>query len=618
MRWSDAEPLLMSSSGTFVPREQQHILAESIERTVLKDRNLVAQAPTGTGKTYAYLVPFIGNGQKVMIATGTKILQDQVKEDLAFLQSALDVPFTWTVLKGRSNYLCAHRAVNAALTKTQKKKVTSLLNTATSLYNGDRADLPTVDDHVWSQICSDTDYCAAHRCSSRTSGPICWAKEARNRAAECDIVSINHHLLFIDRALQLRNGGDAVFLPPYDYLVIDEAHKAADTARVCLGYTVTKKALTTKLEDVRKSFEQFDLTDPDVFTESVNSAYTEIQVLFKEPEAGESRTIDEHVVARLHGSVDTFSSIFAEQAGSEKSADLITTAGVYLNSLNSVVSNLHRSFTDDKYAAWWDEAEQPPKIILAKIDIRGSLPPVPTAFMSATLFPKGNVGYYPKQFDLEDYDTLALQSPFHLESQVLGYASSRDTLPAEVPLEEIRSLVQASKGRALILFTNRKNMEKTAEYLKETIDYPVYVQGEDTVFNIAGKFKDDVNSVLCATRSFFEGVNFPGETCSLVIMAALPFAHPDDALVKARQRFLENRNVNTFVHYTLPEMLITFEQAVGRAIRTVDDKATVAILDPRLAAPSQRKQYGHDVARCLKGVKWTYKVADVEAFFGSE
>jgi ATP-dependent DNA helicase DinG len=318
------------------------------------------------------------------------------------------------------------------------------------------------------------------------------------------------------------------------------------------------------------------------------------------------------IISKLVAATSSLNAAVATEVVAMGGGDM---ASQFMSSIDRACGTLRRSLEDDRLTSWWDMTGVNPKITVARVDIRGTLPNVPLAFLSATLFPKGLIEYHPNQFGLTNYDSIMLQSPFDLPKQVIGYASPRDEEPTEVPLSELAGLIQASRGRALVLFTNRQNMLNTAEHLKEVLPYPVYVQGEETVDIIAKKFRTDVNSVLCATRSFFEGVNFPGETCSLVVMVSLPFTHPEDPLHSARQRYLENRNVRAFSNLTLPEMLTTFEQAVGRAIRTVDDRAAIAVLDPRLASPSRRKQYGHDVARTLKGIRWTYDVKDVESFF---
>lgn len=616
MEWTRAEKILTSSDGRFAPRDQQRILAQRIDQSFKTGHSLVAQAPTGTGKTFAYLIPLIGRDGRSLVATGTKVLQDQVKSDLEYLEKHLDVSFSWSILKGRSNYLCVHRANRSALrTAADRKKVEQIMRAALGIKSGDRALLPRIEDHLWAQICSESDYCSARKCSTRTV-ETCWAEAARAVAAASDIVSINHHLLFVDQAFKARMGTPIGFLPEYDYLVIDEAHRAADTARVCLGETLTEKDMTARLAKVEQGLEEAGIPMDNGLSELIGDVDSQILAIFRDKQSQEDNVMPTPLVTQLVAAVSSLSAAVNDSLrvmGDSNGG----VAATFVKSIDYACGLLYRSIEDDRLSSWWDLTGTNPKITVAKVDVRGGLPDVPTVLLSATLFPKGLINYHPGQFGMENYDSLILPSPFDLPKQVIGYATSRDAEPAEVPLEELVGLVKASRGRALVLFTNRENMLRTTEHLRNVLPYQVYMQGDDSVDATAKKFRDDTDSVLCATRSFFEGVNFPGETCSLVVIMALPFTHPDDPLHKSRQKYLENRNIRAFSGFTLPEMLTTFEQAVGRAIRTVEDRAAIAILDPRLAAPARRKQYGHDVAKTLKGIKWTYNVSDVETFFAN-
>jgi len=619
-------PLARTLAG-FTPRRSQLAMAERVAGALENLAPLVVEAGTGTGKTFAYLVPALLSGKRVLISTGTRTLQDQLfNKDLPLVAGAIGVPARVALLKGRSNYLCTLRLKQAgaqrSLGGTRDRTLARVERWASSTRTGDLAEVPDLGDAhpLWPQITSTRDNCLGARCADIGR---CHVFEARRKAIESDIVIVNHHLLLADLALKEDGFGD--LLGAADAVILDEAHQIPDLATQFFGTRFASRQVDLLLRDARI---ELGITRAPASTLAAELAAVEknlaalADVLRTTPrpdwlaantpladaaqELGEALralalALNEYSrepgfaqcagrATELAGRLDTV--LQADENDGARSVEL-TQRGFALSLLPFDVAARFASLAVGKRASW--------------------------VFTSATLSVGEDFAHFTSRLGLDDAETLAIQSPFDFESQALLYlptllpdpsASTHTNAVVEVAVP----LIEASAGGAFVLFTSHRALQRAAQLLRDRwtllSEFPLLVQGEAPREQLLRQFRESGNAVLLGTASFWEGVDVKGDALRLVIIEKLPFSSPDDALTKARIEHLKATGGNAFREFQLPEAALTLKQGVGRLIRSETDRGVVVICDPRLVD----KPYGRVFRASLPPMPVTRVAADAEKF----
>lgn len=596
-------------------RPGQRDMAERIGEAIARRRHLVVQAGTGTGKTLAYLVPAIAAEARVVVATATKALQDQLaNKDLPFLEDAGPSHFTWAVLKGRSNYLCLQRlrelgtgegqlelAGLAATTHAQLAKLAEWAGTTTT---GDAAELTwSPGDEAWRAVSVSSEECpGADRCPM---GRECFAELARSRAGEADIIVVNTHLY----GLHVGSGG--AILPEHDVVVFDEAHVVEDVMSDTVGGQLAPGRFVTLAATVRRILE-----DPDLIAGTMALADTLRAALA--PHAGQRLAIpypepiqDALATARAHldrvlGAVTAIETPVEDAKQRKLRAQLVVGRAVELLDL---ALGEH-----DGYVDFVSGRPDHPRLEIAPLDVAPFLAAQVwqqrTAILTSATIPSSlstRLGLPPDRTDEAD-----VGSPFDYANNALLYcalhlpdprhASARDAIH-----DEIEALIRAAGGRTLALFTSWKAMDLAAEAARARLGVPILTQRDLPKPALVERFAADEATCVFATAGFFQGVDVPGRTLSQVIIDRLPFPRPDDPLLSARR---ERLGAAAFSEIDVPRAAMMLAQASGRLIRTATDRGVVAVLDRRLGAA----RYRWDIVKALPPMRRTRARADVEAF----
>jgi ATP-dependent DNA helicase DinG len=620
-------------------RDGQRTMAEAVLRALADEKHLVVRAGTGTGKSLGYAVPAVLSGKRVVVATATKALQDQLaSKDLPLIAAALPQGFSFAVLKGRSNYVCMQRVREsedageqgrlgeAEMTESAGvlgEQARAVLEWAETTTTGDRAELEVEPDpKVWSSLSVTSEECpGAFRCPS---GSDCFAEAARARAAAADVVVVNLHLLGADLA-----SGGAV-LPEYDALVIDEAHELEDVLTSSLGVRITSGRLRVVALGARAALgtggrsrgREGAPTDPaaellDAAEQFERALTARAGERLRPGIGGELGEVVELLASRLErlGSdlqraVEAGRDAASGSAAGE-AAQQLTRSALAVGHLREELAKL-AALDEDQVA--WVEGGPRPALELAPIDVAPILAELvfskrPVVLTSATIPPglAARLGAEPQRTDEID-----VGSPFAYEQNALLYCAAHlpdrrkpEAEPAIV--EEIASLITAAGGRTLALFTSRAAMERVAEAVRTRVEHPVIVQGERSKAALIESFTSQPEACLFATMGFWQGVDVPGATLSLVVIDRIPFARPDDPLAAARR---DRAGPAAFRTIDLPRAASLLAQGAGRLVRTVNDRGVVAVLDSRLATGS----YRWDLVRALPPMRRTKVRAEAEEF----
>lgn len=613
----------------FAPREEQIELACAIEATLATEGVLVAEAGTGIGKTLAYLVPTILSGRRTIISTGTKTLQDQLFfRDLPLVTSALDVPVSAALLKGRSNYLCLYRMQQARETGElpSRKAVTELeavYQWSNRTVDGDLSVTPVISDDsgLWPFVTSTADNCLGGECPRFDN---CFVANARKAAQEADIVVVNHHLLFADMAIKQSGFGEV--LPGAGAFVIDEAHEAPEVASQFFSSTVSARQVTELCQDIlaESGKQSAGLATTRAAVENCQQALRQMQALISEhlPERGSWQELLERDELRQ-----------GLQALDQAVADLAPALQALDGSSRGVEACIHRrdelqllfDRLDHSLSAgevrWFERRGRGFALHITPLDISS----VFTAFReqqeaawvltSATLSVSGAFSHFTRQMGLEDAETLKLDSPFDYPNHSVlwlpqGLPEPRSPAFLDSMLEQVLPVLTAAGGRAFLLFTSHRALQEAAVWLKARMDYPLFVQGELPRSLLLEQFRTSGNGVLLGTASFWGGVDVIGEALTLVVIDKLPFAAPDDPVLLARSEELRQLGENPFMSLYLPRAVITLKQGAGRLIRDVNDTGVLVICDPRI----RTKNYGAAFLDSLPPMKQTLEREEVIEF----
>jgi ATP-dependent DNA helicase DinG len=621
-------------------RASQLDLSDAIESAFKSSGTLAAEAGTGIGKTFAYLVPALLSGKKVIISTGTRHLQDQLFiNDLPRVKSALAVQSSTALLKGRSNYLCLHRLKLAPHLGFLNRETRSLLSEIDAWSgitdSGDISELTSVaeDAYVWPMVTSTADNCLGSECDYWDN---CFINSARKKAQAADIVVINHHLLLAD--MTLKNEGFAELLPTADAFVIDEAHQLYDVAGRFFGNSVSSRQLimlardsiaeqvndAPDMDELRQCAEVLEKTVRDfrlVLGETgIRDAWLKIQnkpsvvqqlgKLFEQLNelinildiaAERSRGLEQcydralSIAARLRQFSTDNQQVTDDEIDGMPSVDTIKWYETYsksfvLNATPIDVASIFQQHTDHFSASW--------------------------VFTSATLQVNRQFEHFAGNLGLVDFQSGVWDSPFDYKRQSLLYLPEGMPQPSDPGylsafVNAVLPVLAASKGRAFLLFTSYYAMNKVRDMLKNRLPYDLLVQGDLPKHQLLETFRSSENSILLGTSSFWEGVDVRGERLSCVIIDKLPFASPGDPVMQARIDAIKRHGGQPFMEFQVPQAVITLKQGVGRLIRDVTDAGVVMIADPRLT----QKAYGRVFLNSLPAFPRTRELADVQAFF---
>ena len=619
-------------------RAQQLAMAEAIARAIEERGQLLAEAGTGTGKTFAYLVPALLSGGKVIISTGTKTLQDQLfQRDLPLVRNALRLPVTMALLKGRANYVCHHHLRQASVDGTfasradvrYLKRIEAFARRSTT---GDKAELADVPDTaaVWTQVTSTRDNCLGSECPDYGE---CFVMNARKEALAADVVVVNHHLFFAD--VMLRDEGLTELLPACNTVILDEAHQLPDTATLFFGEELTagqlgELARDAEIEGLRAARDYAPLPDAARnlaqalrrFRLDAGDAPGKWPQLEAMRRSGFAEALD-----ALAAALAALATELARQA--ERSDELAHCAQRATDAI-ARLARWREGSPRDGDAEWIRWLEVTPggwqlhasPLSIAEIFSRQVADTARSWILtSATLAVGGDFTLYQGELGLADAATGCWDSPFDYQNQALLYLPPG--LPEPNSFEHTDAVVaaalpvlKASGGRAFLLFTTLRALARAREaiaaaFMREGLDYPLLVQGEGSRSELLARFRTLGNAVLLGSQSFWEGVDVQGEALSLVIIDKLPFAPPDDPLLAARLEYIARRGGNPFLDYQLPQAAISLKQGAGRLIRSETDRGVLMICDRRLAD----KPYGRRIWQALPPMRRTRELDEVLDFF---
>ena len=618
----------------YKPREQQLEMAHAVAETIAEHGQLIAEAGTGTGKTFAYLVPALLSGGKVIVSTGTKTLQDQLfQRDIPTVRDVLKVPVTIALLKGRSNYVCHYHLDRAEHegrfhSKEDVKHLHSVIRYAKTTQSGDKAACPGVPENapIWAHVTSTRDNCLGQDCPCHKD---CFVLKARQAAQEADVVVVNHHLFFAD--VWLRDEGAGELLPACDTVIFDEAHQLPEVASLFFGETVTSgqlielardaraeaivvakefivlpqaaEALEKSVKDLRLVFKsdglrlpQHQLSDYPKFFAALDEVVARVktlrELLAKQSERAEAL---EKCEQRAAGLVDALT---RWREGDHEDAVHwidVSSFGFMLHATPLNVADIFRKQLNGNSRAW--------------------------IFASATLAVNGHFKHYQHELGLWDARTALWDSPFDYKRQAVLYVPPAMPEPnspeyTRAVIDAAWPLLQITQGHAFLLFTSLKAMREAHDLvvarLKEAgLDWPVFLQGQGSRTELLDNFRRAPNAVLVASQTFWEGIDVKGQQLSLVVSDKLPFAPPDDPVLSARIEQLKKDGRNAFMEYQLPYAAITLKQGAGRLIRDETDSGILMIADNRLV----EKHYGKLVWNSLPPMYRTRELGNVRRFF---
>ncbi|MFA7320259.1 MAG: ATP-dependent DNA helicase [Dokdonella sp.] len=613
----------------FVPREVQQVMARAVAEAIDDRHALIAEAGTGTGKTFAYLVPAMISGKRVIISTGTKALQDQLfHRDLPRVRSVLGAPLSAALLKGRANYLCLHRLEQARneghfSNREQVSQLQSIHAWSKATKSGDRAELAELpeDSPLWPRVTSTTENCLGSDCPFFND---CFVVKARRAAQEADIVVVNHHLLFAD--LAIRQEGFGEILPGAHAFILDEAHQVPELAGQFFSITLTARQLTELATDTLAECASASgaLATLQPLIEAIAPAVRRLRLALDrfpakaafvviERDADVERGLEEVRVA-----LDELASALDVHA--ERSRGL---AAVHERAMAMSARLTHLCDSSARDSVHWYELSAHGFALHATpLDLSQPLRELREQshaawiFTSATLSIAGRFDHFARQLGLHDPRSVCLDSPFDYARQALAY------LPKGLPepgardytkkmIEAVLPVLEASAGRAFLLFTSHRALRHAAELLEGRVPYPLFVQGSAPRHQLLSGFRESGNGVLLGAASFWEGVDVAGEALSVVVIDKLPFAAPDDPVLVARLEVLRESGLNPFVEWQIPNAVIALKQGAGRLIRDINDRGVLVLCDPRLTS----KGYGRIFLASLPPMPRSADVEDVRAFF---
>ena len=638
--------LLSQAHPHYEFRRGQLQMAEAVEKALEERRHLIVEAGTGTGKTLAYLLPVIRSGKRVVISTGTKNLQEQLFfKDIPFLVQHLGA-LRVCYMKGRNNYLCRQKlydlteqpVLNGLEEIAQYRQIAAWEPNTGS---GDRSELSDLPENtqLWHKLDARSDRCTGQKCKQWER---CFITEMHRRAAESDIIIVNHHLFFADLALRQTGGPDAGVLPEFAAVIFDEAHELEDVASSYFGVSVSNLRFEELARDIESTLQQKQVMSASLLN-AIARLRERARFFFGLLPASEGRSAfsnrEEFLVKNgedYDSLMQSLAHVFSELEILPKKPDEVFAFSRRTQELKAQLAFIMES--EDKNTVFWldwrsdgrkSRAGQGHVILQASpIDVSQILKQtlfeqVDTAVLtSATLAvagapQDGNFEYIRQRVGLEHARDLVVNSHFNYKRQAILYVppdmpDPRSSAFARSAAEKIRRLLEITQGRAFCLFTSYAQMNDIHDRLLGELPYPMLLQGTAPKSALLEEFRVTPNAVLFATASFWQGVDVQGEQLSCVIIDRPPFAVPNDPVIAARIRAIDAAGGNAFFEYQVPSAVISLKQGFGRLIRSVKDRGVLALLDNRLL----KQRYGRVFLNSLPPYSRTKDLADVEAFFG--
>lgn len=590
-------------------RDGQATMAEAVESSISSGRHLVVQAGTGTGKTLAYLLPAITNHARVVVATATKALQDQLAaKDLPFLDEHMG-EFTWAILKGRSNYVCRQRVKELVDDRKGQLDVggddpglVTVLKWADETESGDRAELPTEPRAmVWDTVSVGPDECpGANKCPM---GETCFAEVARRRAAEADVVVVNTYLY----GTHLAAGG--AVLPPHDLVVLDEAHRFEEVISATAGAELTSGRISAAAYAIGRVIAEDKLIS-DIAAIAVRVGDVLDGLIGQRLDPAPRALTDQ--LTQLRPKLDEAAAALRKVP--EDNPDVVARRNRATQQLTRLMEDLTMAtVVPSDSVAWVEGRAGTARLRVAPIDVGRLLgealwEQTTAVLCSATIPPK-----LPRRLGMPEpnTDVIDVGSPFDYEANALLYCAAHLPDPRQDRdrdvADELAALIEAAGGRTMALFTSWRAMQAAVEAVRSRVDQPILAQGELPKPALLDQFTKDPETCLFGTMSFWEGVDIPGASLSCVVIDKLPFARPDDPLLEARR---EQAGRAAFELIDLPRAITLLAQGAGRLIRTATDRGVVAVLDPRLATA----RYRWDLVRGLPPMRRTKDRDEVVSF----
>jgi ATP-dependent DNA helicase DinG len=620
-------------------RPQQLEMAERVAAAIAGNRVLVAEAGTGTGKTFAYLVPALLSGGKVIVSTGTRNLQDQLfSRDIPTVKKALGAPARVALLKGRANYVCHHHLQRAQDTgrffsREDAADAARIARFAKQTKTGDKAECAAVPENspVWPMVTSTRENCLGQDCPHHKE---CFVLAARRDALAADLVVVNHHLFFAD--VMLRDEGAAELLPACNTVILDEAHQLPETASLFFGDNVSTAqavdlARDARVEGLASASDCLDLPDR---CGAVEKAAKDLRLTLPvEPARFSLAQIRERAgfadgLAGLIREIDALAALLETQAERAEGLEgCWRRAGELAARLRRWQGGTGQEDARD-YVRWGEtythalQLNATPLVVANVMQKQMGGHPRAWIFTSATLAVLKDFSHYCAEMGLADAESAAWDSPFDYPRQALLYAPTGLPDPnahayAEAVVRAAFPVLQASGGRAFFLCTSLRAMRRVHELLQDRLeraglDLPLLLQGEGGRNELLERFRRLGNAILVGSQSFWEGVDVRGEALSLVVIDKLPFAPPDDPVLSARIERMKAEGRNAFMDYQLPRAVINVKQGAGRLIRDETDRGVLMICDPRLV----EKHYGKRIWRSLPPMRRTRALEEVLEFFG--
>jgi ATP-dependent DNA helicase DinG len=610
-------------------RPQQVDMAESIADTLSAGESMLCEAGTGTGKTFAYLIPAILSGKKVIVSTGTKHLQDQLyQRDLKIIQQATGRAIHCSLLKGRANYLCLYRLETmerdpSGMHRGYQSQLHNIRQWSQQTRSGDLAELTAIpeDAPVRMFITSTTENCLGQECAFYDD---CFVFRARRHANEADLTVVNHHLLLADMALREQGYGE--LLPIADVVIFDEAHQLPDLVSRFFSQTLSSHQFTELVRDSRQAYysEAADLPDFPALLDKLDTGVRQMRLAMEDRDSRKAWyqvKEREAVMAAMHRLMEqsmTVHQLLDAFANRGKALDnCFKRCGALMNAVDMFIED-----HSDDYVQWLELRGNGFLLHQTPLDIAGSFQSrmadynCQCIYTSATLTVKDSFDHYAGQMGLAHVKQVSWPSPFDFHRQAMlylppGLPDPRSPGYTEKVLEAAVPVLQLTRGRAFFLFTSHRALQIAAEQIGSHIDFPLLVQGQAPRTELLETFRNTPHGVLLGTQSFWEGVDVKGQALSCVIIDKLPFATPDDPVLKARMKKLEEQGGNPFMDYQVPEAVITLKQGVGRLIRDGEDYGVLMICDPRLLT----RPYGRIFLNSLPVKEYRTGIEEVKAFF---
>jgi ATP-dependent DNA helicase DinG len=605
-------------------------MAAAVADTLAEGGVLLAEAGTGTGKTLAYLVPAILSGHRVLISTGTKNLQEQIFfKDIPFLQKHFDREFRVCYMKGRNNYACRQKIYDAerepilaGMEEVLDYKLIRDWEATTE--TGDRAELTALPENstVWAKLDARREACTGQKCQQFER---CFITNMQRKAAESDVIVVNHHLFFADLNVKQEDFGGVI--PEYDAVVFDEAHEVEDIAGQYFGVSVSNYQIQDLARDILSTARRKDCgsEELDRILVQLGDAAERFFQSFPESDGRSGFTGQREF---LEESGDTYEDLMI-------GLELLSAHLQLIKDAPEEILPLARRAEEARHKLqFWMSASDPSCVYWIERRVRSvalQATPIDVAFLlrqrlfdvvrsiimtSATLAVGGTFEYTQKRLGVENARSLIVEGTFDYQKQALLYVPQHlpDVRSANFTrdaAQEILHLLRFSEGRAFVLFTSYEQMQRVHERVAEEVGYPILMQGTKPRTALLDEFRATPHCVLFATSAFWQGVDVQGDQLSLVIIDKLPFAVPSDPVVEARVRAIREGGGNPFYDYQIPQAAIALKQGFGRLIRAKSDRGVLVLLDSRIT----KQRYGQVFFDSLPDYAFTLDRRDVEAWF---